>query len=489
MLSNSQPSIKRNYLYNLAYQILTFLTPVITTPYVSRVLGADGVGIYSYTSSVMAYLSMIATLGTATYGAREIARLRDDRALMSKAFWEIEILTLLSTMVCLLLWVVLVAYSHSYKYYFVALLPVLIATAFDISWFYLGLEKVGYTVARNSICRLVGIIALFTYVKCKEDLVLYMFLNSTIQMLGNLSMWTYIRREVNAIPINTLSFARHLYNTATYFVVNVAVSIYTVLDKVLLGYITGDHFQNGYYEQAHKVIGMAEALSYAALNGVMGARQSYLFAKKRNEEAKQWIKKTSDIILFICIALVFGIWSVSNNFVPVFFGDGYGPVVPLLCMMAPLIYVTSLTTCLGRQYYIPCGRINFTSKIIIKGAVINLFANLILIPIYGAEGAVIGTLIGEGYIAFSYCYHGREYLPFEFIIRASYKRCFAGILMLVVSNIIAIYVNLGKPLVILLQIVSSIMVYLLSLYYMKDRLLRAAINIIWIHASVTWKRF
>lgn len=484
----AQPSVKKNYLYNLAYQILSLLTPLVTAPYVSRVLGADGVGIYSYTSSIMAYFTMFAALGTAMYGSREIARLRDDKQKMSKAFWEIELLVVFTTSICLIGWVVLIIESDYYKFFFLALLPTLLATAFDISWFYTGIEKMGYTVARNTICKLLGIIALFAFVREKDDLFLYMLLNSIILLLGNISMWTYLKRLVVKVPIKSMVFSHHLKETLTYFIITIAISLYTVLDKVLIGLITGDNYQNGYYEQANKIIGMAKTIAFVAINGVMGARLSYLFAKEEYDEIRQRINDSADFILFMSFGLSFGILSVANNFVPIFFGDGYEPVVPLLCLMTPLLFFIALSTCLGSHYYIPSGQIKLSTKMTIQGSLLNLLINLVLIPILGAKGAVIGTLVGEGFIAFIYCLNGRQFLPIRIIIKKSYKKVIAGIMMIIVAFLIDTYLGCSQVVILILQLLFCSFIYVFSLWIMKDSCLIKSIRIISNKVNQLWKK-
>ncbi len=464
----TQPSIKKNYFYTLAYQILTLITPLITTPYVSRVLGADGIGIYSYTASIMAYFTMFAALGTTQYGSREIARLRDNKYLMSKAFWEIALMVVITTLICTAGWICLIIGSSNYKYYFVALLPLLLATAFDISWFYTGIEKMGYTVARNTICRIVGIFVLFVFVQNKEDLFLYMLLNSLIQLLGNMSMWTYLKNLVVKVPFKTLKLNHHIKETLNYFIITIAISFYTVLDKILIGYITGDNYQNGYYEQANKIIGIAKTISFVVVNSIMGARLSYLFEKKEYDEIRNRINNSIDFILFISFGFIFGILAVANNFVPFFFGVGYEPVIPLLCLMTPLLFFIALSTCLGSHYYLPSGQIKLSTHMTILGSIINLCFNLFLIPKLGATGAVIGTLIGEGFIAAIYCIHGREYMPISLIFNKSYKRMIAGCLMLTASYFVDYYSIFNQNITLFLQIFAVSGIYLFVLYILKD---------------------
>ena len=298
-------SLKKNYIYSLSYQILNLITPLITAPYVARVLGADGVGIYSYTASIMMYFTMVGALGTMNYGTREIARLRDDKSKMSNAFWGIVSITCISSLICLACWMVLIYESTTYKYYFWALTPLLFATMADISWFYTGIEKVSYTVIRNTICKFIGIILLFVFVKQKEDLFLYMIMNSFIQLVGNLSMWTYLPKLIEGFKIHELHLVHHLKETMSYFVITIAISLYTVLDKVLIGFITNDNFQNGYYEQATKIINIAKTVSFAALNSIMTARLSYLFKAKKYEEIHQRISDSLDCILIVSWGCIF----------------------------------------------------------------------------------------------------------------------------------------------------------------------------------------
>ena len=156
----NEPSVKKNYIYRLIYEILAVITPFITAPYVSRVLGADGIGVYSYTSSLMTYFTLFAALGTATYGAREIAQHRDNRAETSKLFWEIELMTVGTSMVCIVGWCFVIVFSQNYRWYYIALLPTLLGTMFDISWFFTGLEEIKYIVMRN----IVGVLLLFLLV-------------------------------------------------------------------------------------------------------------------------------------------------------------------------------------------------------------------------------------------------------------------------------------------------------------------------------------
>lgn len=474
----SQPSVKKNFLYNITFQILSLVTPFITTPYVSRVLGADGIGIYSYSSSVMAYFVMFSVLGTATYATREIARLRDNSPTLSKTFWEIVIIRAICTTICLIGWLILTISSTDYYLYFFALTPMLISTVFDITWFFIGLEMMGYTVMRNTICKVVGIIALFVFVRDRDDLVIYMLLNAVIQLFGMISMWVYVPRLIGKVSFKTLSFRRHINGTINYFVITIAISLYTVLDKVMIGLVTHDNFQNGYYEQANKVIVIAETLAFTALNSVMGSRLSYLFEKNKTDEIKERISRSLDFSFLLVFGLLFGICAVAKNFVPVFFGDGYEPVIKMLYMKSPLLLFISISTILGSHYYIPAGLIKKSTILTIIGSIVNLIANILLIPTFGAEGAIIGTLIGEGLIAVIYFYFAKEYVSLVELIKNTYKRIPAGFLMLFAAYLVQSYVNQNEFVLLILQIVSAGLVYCVCLYLLRDKMFLELTNMV-----------
>ena len=469
----SQPSVKKNYTYSLLYQILTMIIPFITAPYVARVLGADGVGIYSYTQSYMTYFTLIAALGTSSYGMREIARCRNDKNEYSKKFWEIELLTILTTAICLIVWLILILFSTKYKIYFIALIPSLLATMFDISWFYTGHERIAYTVIWNTICKIIGVVCIFLFVKSKNDLVLYILLNSLVLMIGNLSMWVFLPKMLVKINPRTFELKKHFKETLIYFIPTIATTIYTVLDKTLIGAITHDNYQNGYYEQATKIINMAKTAVFVAVNSVMSARISFLFAEKRIQEIKSRIEKSMNFILLLGFAATFGIISVAKDFVPLFFGEGYEPVVGLLYWMSPLILIIGVSNCLGAQYYTPAGLRTQSSKYIITGSIINLVMNLFFIPKFAATGAVIGSIIAEMTITILYYVNCNGYLNFKALLKCCYKRLCAGIFMLIVVKFVS-HCGLIGIYLLLTEIIVGAVVYFLCLGLLKDEFVEDA---------------
>lgn len=469
-------SIKKNYIYRLSYEILYVIVSFITAPYISRVLGANGVGIYSYTSSVMTYFTLLAGLGTTSYGAREISQHRDDRQQSSKLFWEIELMTIFTSLLCLTIWFGIIIYSTQYRYYYIALIPVLLGTMTDISWYFTGLEQMKYIVIRNTICKLLGLFLLFTLVHDKDDLLLYMIINSLITLAGSLSMWTYLPRLLIRVHLKDIQIKRHFKETLIYFIPTLATSIYTVLDKTLIGVITKDSYENGYYEQATKIINMAKTLVFTSVNAVVSVRNSYLFSIKKYDEIKNNIYRSMNFIFLLGAGCAGGIIGVADNFVPFFFGEEYEPVIMLLGIMSPLVLIIGISSCLGGQYFTSSGKRKKSAKIIVAGAVINLILNLILIPFFGSTGAAIASLLAEGMITVLYVAMSNGYMSFQTLWILFRKRLAAAAVMCIVVMCIGNILKGNAVLTLFVQSVSGVFTYGILLLLMRDKLLQELIN-------------
>lgn len=460
-------SIKRNILYNTFYQVLTLILPFITAPYISRVIGAAGIGTYSYTLSIQTYFSMFAALGTASYGIREIARNRDNEYKRSKIFCEIELLTVITTTICLIGWMVVIGISNEYKIFFVILTMNLINTMFDISWFFAGMEQFKYTIIQNTIFKILGVVALFIFVKRPEDVTLYVLIMSLSTLLGTISMWLYLPKFIKKVKFKELKVFPHFKETLIYFIPTIATSVYTVLDKTLIGVITKEPKENGYYEQAIKIINMASAVTFASLNTVLSSRNSYLFIEKKEDEIKKKINLSINYILFLGIGMVLGLMAVTDKFVPIFYGKGYDEVITLIKILSPLIIIIGISNCLGSQYYNPAGLRNRSAKFIIAGACTNLILNLILIPNFGARGAAVATIIAELTITMLYLKRCDGFYSFILLLKSAWKKIIAGVGMIIIISLLNL-LNIGDLEMLILQVSVGVLVYMTILFMIKD---------------------
>ena len=394
------PSVRKNYIYNLIYQVMTLITPFITTPYISRVLGADGTGVQSYTNSVVQYFAILAALGTASYGQREIARHRDEIKMRSRLFWEIEVLCMATTAACLIIWLFVIGFAREYRPYYVVLTMTLLAVAFDISWFFGGLEQYSLIVLRNTAVKLVGIAMLFLFIREKEDLLLYVALTAATGLLGNVSMWGYLKGQVEKPVLKELRPLRHLKETLVYFIPTIATSVYTILDKTMLGWFSGENkSQNGYYEYATGFVNMAKIL-IMSFNAVMSARMSYLFGTGRMEEIHKRFQDSLDFVLLMAMPIMLGLAGIAAQFIPWFLGNGYLPVTFLMYVCSPLVLVVGLSDCIGSQILTPGGKRAQSGKVIVAGAMVNACLNFLLIPHFAALGAAAASVAAECFITF-----------------------------------------------------------------------------------------
>ena len=424
-----EPSVRLNFVLSMAYQVLVVILPMITAPYVARVLGADKNGIYSFTASYQTYFSMFAALGTVSYGAREIARNRRDRAVRSKLFWEIELMTVLTSTVSIAAFIVFIVFRDRYQIFYIPQIMSILAVMFDISWFFSGIEEFRYIVTKNALFKLAGAVLIFTLVHKPEDLLLYIAILSATTMLGNMSMWIYMPRFLDPVDFGTLRIRHHLRETFVYFIPSIATSVYTVLDKTLIGEITRDEVENGCYDKVVQLINIMKALTFTALNSVLSARISFLFAEKRYDEIRRRIETSINYILFTGFGIGFGLAGIAPRFIPWFLGPGYERAVLMLIMMSPIVVIIGVSNCLGSQYYTPSGKRAQSARFIIVGACVNLALNLLLIPRFWGYGAIAASLIAEMTITILYITFARQsFHPIVFVRDGWRKLLSAGLM-------------------------------------------------------------
>lgn len=460
-------SLKFNLILNTFLQIINVISPLLTAPYISRVLGASQVGIYSYIYSINYYFVMIAGLGTATYGIIEIARVRNDPQEYSKSFFCIELITVVMSIICIMCWVMFSIYYKEYTYVMLAMTFYLLAVIFDISWFYLGIEKVQYTVFINAFFKILGVLFTFLFVNNAGDLINYSLILSVSMFLGNASMWMFLPKFIKKVKINVEIIYYHFKGTIIYFIPTVSTSVYTVLNKTLIGLITGDAAENGYYEQASKIINLVRTVTFTSLNTLLGSRMSYLFSVG---DKQQIIKKRNlalDYVLFFGIGACFGLMGISSIFVPIFFGEEYINAIAFLVLMSPLLPIMGISNLIGNLYYNPSGQRKKSTLMLLFGCLVNLIFNFIFIPLFRGKGAIIASLIGETVITLLYVYGSRGFVSFRMLVRYSYKKIIAGLLMM-------IYLLVTTPIfdtniiILILQLLFGTFIYLFILIILKD---------------------
>lgn len=463
--------LKKNIALSTIYQILALILPLSTAPYVSRVLGVENIGVYSYTHSYIQFFMLFGALGTISYGSREIAIHRNDIKKRSQLFWEISLLTILMTSFVIIAWGLWVIINKENRTYYLIWTISLLGTMFDISWFYAGIEQFKYTVTQNLLFKFLGMISIFVFVRDPDDLWLYIMILAASQTIANLSMWLYIPKFVVKVSIKTIRIRHHIKETLIYFVPTIAISIYTILDKTLIGLITHDDYENGNYEQATKIVNIAKTLSFVGINSVMQSRISYLYAQEKYDEIKDKIKISFDYMAFVSIGIVCGMIGIAERFVPFFYGAGYDKTIILLQVMAPIVFVVSISNCLGSQFYNPVGLRSKSAKFIIIGSIINLCLNLILIPRFKSEGAVVASVIAEVIISFMYIRKCEGYYSFKLLFAAMWKKVIAGLIMVFVVYFLGQQIEKAVY-ALIIQVMAGIGIYCALLYILNDSFIK-----------------
>ena len=443
------------------------LLPLITTPYISRALGANNIGIYSYTLSITTFFILFGSLGVALYGQREIAYHQNNKEKYSRLFWEIIILRFATMFISFIIYYFnFINGSNEYNIYYKILILEIISNAIDISWFFQGLEEFKKIVLRNTFIKIISLILIFVLVKTSNDLPVYFWIYVASLFFGNISLWFYLPKYLDRVKLRKLRVFRHLKPTIMLFVPQVAVQLYTVLDKTMIGSIVSDKSEVGFYEQAQKIIKMLLTI-ITSLGVVMMPRVANFFANKDKEKIDENIKKSFRLVFLLSFPLIFFIFTSSDAFVPLFFGAGYEKTALIMKIISPIILFIGLSNVIGTQYLLPTKRQKEYTISVIAGSCINAVFNLILIPEYGAIGASIGTIIAELVVTGTQMYYTKNDFNFIKVIKIAQNYLIAGISMFILNLLISQVVAKGITFL-LIQTFIGFLFYISLLVLMKD---------------------
>lgn len=467
-MSNSK-SITKNYLFNLINQILLIIIPIITTPYVSRVLGADGVGKYSFSNSIASYFVIFASLGFMYYAQREIAKYQDNKKKQSEIFWEIIIVRSVSVLTALIVYfaaIVLGVFKEEYTLLMMILSVSILAVAFDISFLFAGNEDFSKTVVTNTVVRILNVIAIFVFVKDRNDLWKYVLITVLTVLTANASLSVYAKNFLCKIEIKSLRPIRHIKPAVILFLPTIAISVYTYLDKTMIGVITGSDFENGFYEQAEKIVKIVMTV-VTSLGAVMIPRNSNAFERKDMQAIRQNIYRSVRFVLLLGIPMMIGLIAVSDNMVPWFLGDGYYKSANIMKILSVLILAIGLSNVFGLQYLIPADEDKKFTISVTCGAFTNFLLNLVLIRLFKSYGAAIATIVAEITVAvIMFCFI-RKNISLREILKSSIKYLISGIIMFVPCFMLG---RILAPSIIntFIIVFTGVVVYLICLILLKD---------------------
>lgn len=421
-------NVKKNFIFQTAYQLLTMILPFVTAPYISRVLGAENAGIYSFTYTIANYFVLFAMLGINNHGSRLIAQVKDDKKQLNLVFSSLFALHFIVSISALVVYFVYIAVSESqYRLYAAVQGLFVLSAALDINWLFFGLEKFKITVTRNTVIKLITVAMVFVCVRSKDDLLIY----TVVMALGNLIsqsvIWLFVKKEVKFVKPDKHMMLSNIKPLCILFVATIATSLFRTIDKVMLGKMCNMSIV-GCYEYADKMV-MFPIGIITALGTIMLPRMSNMYKRGNNKDAQKYLSMSLEFSMIIASALTFGLMSISENFSVLFFGKQYVLTGEILKYISITVLLIAFNNVIRTQYIIPKNKDNIYLCAVISGALINILINALLIPHLKSNGAVIGTIVSYLVVFIIQCIGVCREIPLkQYLLKALYPIA-AGLVM------------------------------------------------------------
>lgn len=465
-------SLKSNVIFNFISKILVLIIPLITTPYLARVLHEEGNGQISFATSIITYFILFANLGFETYGQREIARRQDNKYQKSLAFWELIVIKTLLMIVSesvLLLFVFTIGFGE-YTSLILILSIQVVATALDIQFLFQGEEDFKSIAIRTIILKIAGLVCIFVFVKDEADTWIYALCLSLSVIVSNIVMWPAIIKRICRVKVRDMHIWHHFLPTLMIFLPTLAVTIYSVFDKTMIGLLSPNpDYDNGCYEQAYKLNSVA-LLLVTIVPYVLVPRNAYDYASGNREGMQYHIDFALHYVLMIGLPLIAGFAVLSDNLCSWFLGEGYAEVPLLLCIMSVRFIFSGLGVIFGDSIFIVIGKEKYVTLSAVVAAVLNVGLNALFIPYFGAVGAAIATAIAEASICIVLGIFAiiKKFISLKSIGLMSVKYLISAIVMSGVIYIIQKYMPYAIWSFIVITFVG-ILIYGLILLILKDK--------------------
>lgn len=383
--------ITKNYIYNLIYQLFVMFVPLVTAPYLARVLGAEGTGIYSYVYSMTAMICTFVMLGIYNYGNRQIAYVRDNKNQTSEVFWQIMSARIVIAIVGTIVYFLFVFAIDRYVRMFVIFYPFLMSYFVDCTWLYVGVEDMKWAVIKNTVTKVIAVLGIFLFVRSKDDLPVYVFIQGMSVLISNLLAYSQLGRYVQKPRIDFSHLRIDLYGALLLFLPSVATTIYTQCDKVMIELMTGATNEVSFYDFSEKIV-MIPLTFITVLSTVMMPRIANEYKKGNKDNISELLNRAARFSLFIACPMVFGLIAVADKLIPWYLGEEFVPTIHAIILIAPIIITNTLTGISGGQYFTATNQIGILVKSQFIAAAGNVFINALLIPRYGFYGAAVATL-------------------------------------------------------------------------------------------------
>lgn len=435
-------SLKKNLIYQSAYQLLMVISPLITSPYIARTLGNEMYGVYSYYYSIAYYFGIFAILGLANYGNRTIAKVKAERKeQLSRVFFQMMAMQICMLMLVSFVYFVSVPFwGGEYKTNAIIEWMYILSVGLDISWFYFGIEEFKTTTQRSFIVKIGIIICILLFVKTPNDLNKYTAIMAGGMLISSLILWSQLSKYIVFTKIHAKEIVQHVKPNLALFVPVVSLALFHYTDKIMLGTMS-TWKELGYYTNSDKIVNIPMGL-INGLGVVMLPRISALSVSNESNKIEKYVNTSIVLSLWAGIALSFGIKAIDSDFIPFFFGKGYMRCAELLEWLSVVIIIKAISNVLRTQYLIPMEKDKEFNISVIAAAVVNVIFNYFLIPLYGAMGAVVGTLIAESIVLILYYYFSKKIIVLKKVIFPGVIFLVGGIVMDLILEIVKVRMSI-----------------------------------------------
>lgn len=387
-------SIKKNLIYQSFYEIIIIILPLLTSPYISRILGAENLGIFSYTYSIAYYFQLLGMLGIKFYGNRKIAQVRDNQEKLNNTYSELlTIHIIMGIIACVAYGIYIIFFADKYKVYSTIQGLMVIATLFDVSWFFFGIENFKVNVTRNTIIKIISVICIFLFVKGKNDLWKYVTIMAISQAAGECIMFSIVPKYAKYRFPGWNNLKKHIKPLLILFIPVISTSLFKYMDKIMLGSM-GNKVELGLYDNAEKILNIPLSV-ILAFGSVMLPKISNLIANDNFKQCNNYMKLSINYMLCISIAMSAGMAAVAHVFAPIFWGKEFIKSATLISLLSITLPFSTLANIVRNQDLIPNNRDKEYTYAIVAGACVNLLINWLLIPKYQSYGVCIGTVVAE----------------------------------------------------------------------------------------------
>ena len=455
--------VLKNYAYNLSYQLLVIILPIITTPYVTRVFSSADLGTYGYFNSIVTYFILLATLGVANYGTKEISGHRKD---IRKNFWGIYTLQFGATILSICLYILLclsLSFMQNPVAYILGLS--LVSKGMDISWLFQGLEDFRKITVRNITVKLVGVISIFLFVKSANDLYLYVFLLTIFELLGQLSMWLPAREFIGKPHFDWTYAKQHLKPVILLFLPQIAISLYVTLDRTMLGTLASTK-DVGIYDQALKLVNILLTL-VTSLGSVMLPRVANLLSTGDHKAVNKMHQMSFLIYNLVIFPIIAGVLIVNDDFVQFFLGQDFQDAKYAIAIMIFRMFFIGWTNIMGIQILIPHNKNKEFMISTTIPAIVSVGLNLLLLPKLGYIGAAIVSVLTEALVWAIQLYFTRNYLKEVPFLASTVKIIGASALMYGVLFVVKTTVNFTPVINVMVFAVIGAVIYISQILFLK----------------------